>query len=339
MNKSSNSLFLIVFCTLFFLSCTKNNDDFGPVTSQSNVSLPADESVIVLNEGNFMFGNGSITVIDENADVVSQQIFKQANGFPLGDVPQSMLIRDTLGYIIVNNSSKIEVVKLTDFSSVKTIVGMNSPRYMAVVNESPLTVWVTDLYAKKIWEINFESGKVTHEITTTGWDEYIYINERKAFILNTEDSVINIFDTDTRIKIGHFGKRVIDFKPWANSEYLILAKDGIYKYNTTSQQLLDVKLFDIQRSPSKMAVDLNNKKVYFLDKGVFEYDFATLKKVVGSSKGDNFYGLTVKQSTGEIYLTDAKDYVQPGVLKKYNAGFSDSVQYKVGINPQYILFK
>ena len=111
----------VVFISVMLTSCTKNSDDFGPQTDDNETPIAGSQRVVVLNEGNFMFGNGSVSVIDNSIEQVSNEAFKQANGYPLGDVPQSLMVHDSLGYIIVNNSGKIEVVDWADFKSVKTI--------------------------------------------------------------------------------------------------------------------------------------------------------------------------------------------------------------------------
>lgn len=209
-------------------SCTKDYEDYGPKLVDDNIEIPVESSVIVLNEGNFMFGNGSISLLDENTETVGNEVFKSVNGFPLGDVPQSMIIHDTLGYIVVNNSSKIEVVD-GQFKSKRTITGFNSPRHMAIIKEQPLTAWVTDLYADKIWEVNLDSGMINGSVNAPGWSENIYIWKSLAFVLNKTDSVLNMYNTDngTLMQSYSFGGKVIDFRPWSFSELVVLTNKGI----------------------------------------------------------------------------------------------------------------
>ena len=56
-------------------------------------------------------------------------MFFQTNGTPLGDVVQSITQFNNNAYVVVNNSNKIEVIDITNFSSIATITGFTSPRY------------------------------------------------------------------------------------------------------------------------------------------------------------------------------------------------------------------
>ncbi|UTW66558.1 hypothetical protein KFE94_00155 [bacterium SCSIO 12643] len=322
------------------MSCTKNYDDFGPQTPGGGGEIPQKNQVLILNEGNFMFGNGSISILNSTTDEVAQKVFKSKNGFPLGDVPQSMFIHDSLGYIIVNNSSKIEVVRLRDFSSVKTITGFNSPRYMTVVSENPLIAWVTDLYADKIWKVNLDEGKIIGEIPATGWHENIMKWNNQVIVLRKSDSVVRIIDiqNENAVQTFDFATGVVDFGLYDNNTLITILPEGIQEINLQNYQTQKVVDFVPERNPLKMTLDLMNNRMYFIDKDVFQYDF-TSKKIdekVKVQAGSNFYGILAHPQTGEIFLTDAKDYVQPGEVTRYHADFSDSIVYSVGVNPQHI---
>jgi hypothetical protein len=329
---------LILAALAILTSCTKNLDDFGPQTEGGDIPVPTTERIIILNEGNFMFGNGTVSVINNVSDEVAQEVFKTKNGFPLGDVPQSMLIHDSLAYIIVNNSGKIEVVKNDNFESVKTITGFTSPRQMVIVNQSPLTAWITDLYANKIWKVNLESGAITGSIISNGWSENIIRWNGNVLILNKKDSVINVFDINAgqKIKTIGTGLEIVDFRLWSTNELMILTNTGIFKLQLQTMNLETVQLFASNRTPSKMAVDTVHNEVYFLESDVYKYK-TSVEKVITPNSGSNFYGMEVNSLTGEVFITDAKDYVQPGDLIKYSSDYNDPTVYRVGVNPQFLV--
>ena len=68
----------------------------------------------VLHEGNFQGGNASLSFLNNFTGIMSNGVFTAVNSIPLGDVGQSMTIWDDKGYIVVNNSGKIEVVDLIE---------------------------------------------------------------------------------------------------------------------------------------------------------------------------------------------------------------------------------
>ncbi|MES2778319.1 MAG: DUF5074 domain-containing protein, partial [Bacteroidota bacterium] len=61
-------------------------------------------SIMMINEGNFQFGNASLTVYDFNNDIVYPDVFENTNGRKLGDVFQSITVANGKAYLIVNNS-------------------------------------------------------------------------------------------------------------------------------------------------------------------------------------------------------------------------------------------
>ena len=340
-NQAINFVIVALFIVLLSSGCTKNYDDYGPKTTDNGGEIPTTNQVLILNEGNFMFGNGSISILDAHTDEVAQQVFKNANGFPLGDVPQSMVIHDSLGYIIVNNSAKIEVINMRDFSVVKTITGFNSPRYMTVVSENPLIGWVTDLYADKIWKVNLDEGKIIGEIPAQGWHENILKWNNNVVVLRKSDSVVKVLDINTEqtIQTYSFTTGVVDFGMYNDQELMTLLPEGIQRINLSTQNTQLVHSFVPNRNPLRMSLDLKEDQMYFIDKSVYRYRFSNQleTEVIESKSGSNYYGLLVDPKSSVVYVSDAKDYVQPGVVSRYTADFSDSILYHVGINPQHII--
>ena len=94
----------IKFITLLLIvsSCTKE-----PPVQTTHYSLGG--GVFVVNEGNYLAGNGSISFYSYDSTKIYNDLFYKANGRPLGDVPNAMAVKGDKAYIIVNNSGKIEI--------------------------------------------------------------------------------------------------------------------------------------------------------------------------------------------------------------------------------------
>ncbi len=325
---------------LGFYGCKVNH----PTPEQPMEPMVGENRVIILNEGNFMFGNGSISVIDKKTGSVTNDVYQSQNGVPLGDVPQSMIQYNGLGYIVVNNSGKIEVVDLKDFSSVKTISGFTSPRQMTIVNQNPLLAWVTDLYANKIWEIDLQAGIIQREIPLMGWSENIFYSNSEVFILNKSDSVIHVLDANTgALKTTlNVGGSIIDFKQWSSSELMVLSKKGLYKLDMDLVSFLPVYSFDSSRTALRMAVDTVQELVYFIDNDVFVFDPSSLQPKVevflSKSLVFSFYGLEVDSENNSVYVTNTKDFVQKGEVIALDVNGNELAKYLVGVNPQFLVF-
>lgn len=110
MNYNIRISLLIIFSTTVF-SCTK--------VGEKDLFLD-DIRAIIVSEGQYTNGTGSLTTLT-NSREVSQDIFRNVNNRPLGDVPQSLTKIGGYYYIPVNNSEKVEVIDSRTFKSIETM--------------------------------------------------------------------------------------------------------------------------------------------------------------------------------------------------------------------------
>ena len=75
-----------------------------------SISMMAQEKIILLNEGNWQADNGRMTYFEED-HVVSNQWFREKNGYKLGDTPNDIIqISDNLIAIAINWSNIIQFI-------------------------------------------------------------------------------------------------------------------------------------------------------------------------------------------------------------------------------------
>ena len=142
--------------------------------------------LFITNEGNFMYGNASLSYYDPEKKQVENEIFFRANGFKLGDVAQSMVIRDGIGWIVVNNSGVIYAIDIDTFKEVGRIEGFTSPRYIHFLSDEK--AYVTQIWDPRIYIVNPRTYEITGYIQTdmdfeTGsteqmvqYDKYVFTN-------------------------------------------------------------------------------------------------------------------------------------------------------------------
>lgn len=86
--------------------------------------------LFITNEGNFQYGNATLSFYDTQTRKIDNEVFFRANDQKLGDVAQSMTMYGGLGWIVVNNSHVIFAIDPVTFKEVGRITNLTSPRYI-----------------------------------------------------------------------------------------------------------------------------------------------------------------------------------------------------------------
>ena len=133
------SIFLLLLTSLVACSCGDDLMTGGVQYDRQG------EGVFICNEGNFMYGNASLSYYDPEKREADNQVFYNANNFPLGDVCQSMSIIGGRGFVVVNNSGKVFVIDINTFKYLGVIKGLTSPRYIQQVSDDK--IYISDIYS------------------------------------------------------------------------------------------------------------------------------------------------------------------------------------------------
>jgi hypothetical protein len=64
------------------------------------------DGAFIINEGNFRWGNGSLSFYSYDSSRIYNSVFESVNNRPLGDVPFSLAESENSLFIVVNNSAK-----------------------------------------------------------------------------------------------------------------------------------------------------------------------------------------------------------------------------------------
>ena len=130
--------------------------DYGDAVEDFNAT---GAGLFITNEGNFQYGNATLSYYDPETQQVQNEVFFRANGMKLGDVAQSMCIHDNKGWVVVNNSHVIFAIDLNTFKEVGRITNLTSPRYIHFLSDEK--AYVTQLWDNRIFIINPKKYEIT----------------------------------------------------------------------------------------------------------------------------------------------------------------------------------
>lgn len=337
------NLFFILSLTIA-ISCTKKEDQPDP--------FKAGEGVYIINEGNYTWGNGSVSFYSFDNGLIYNNLFEKANARPLGDVPNSMVISGENGYIVVNNSGKIEVVNKSTLNSVATISGLNSPRNMALISNS--SAYVTSMYSDSVTVINLTDYTISGYINIRRSSESIIISHNKAFVSNwVGGKEIMVIDIPTNkvidsIEVGVEPESMVLDK---NSMLWVLCNGGweranfaeLDKINTTTNEIERKIVFPSkQTSPTCLQINGTGDILYYLENGVNQIN--TVYPIIPVSpiipQGEHlFYKMGIDPTYNYIFVTDAVDYKKSGYVLVYKADGTNFSTNTAGIIPGMLCFK
>ncbi len=332
--------------------------DYEPATS-SNLSLSS-PGVFVISEGGFMYGNASLEHYHPQSRTLTSDVFGKANARALGDVAQSMTIYQGLGYVVVNNSGVIYIIDPKTGKLLGGIKGFSSPRYIHFV--SPTKAYVTDLVAGQIYIIDPSRRQIIGRIPTPG-----HLSTERMVSVGTElwvscwsyDRTLLVIDTatDTITREITVGIQPTD---------LVLDKLGMlwsvstggypgstYGYEAPTLRRISPSdgmvpltyTFPSGSQLGALALSPDGDLLYYLLSGAvyaLRVDNPTRPTTplipASTATSSKPYGIGVDPHSGDIYIADAIDYVQQGIVYRYNHLGAPLDTLRVGINPSSFCF-
>ena len=341
--------FYFLILTGFLLSsCVKDKPE-EPIKTAVNIS--SDNKVLIINEGNFGWGSGSISVYDPNSGAVLDDIYKQQNNnATLGNVCQSITKYNNNYFIVMNNSNKIVVVNASDFVKSGIINGLNSPRYFLPITYNK--AYVTDLYANSIQIVDLNSNSISGNIPCINGTEQMVMIYNKAFVTCSNSNYCYVINTITdaitdSISVGKGNSSICidkNSKVWilstGNSGQSISGK--LSRINPVTLQVEQSLNFVNTDSPNKLCINKTRDTLYYLNNGV--YQFSIISSALPASPLINqgtklYYGIGVNPKDYSIYVADAIDYVQKSKIEIYKPNGSYISNFNAGIISNGFMFE
>lgn len=339
-----------IFCILGMLallaSC-RHDEMVFPSESEETGGGKGKGGMYVLNEGNMGSNKSTLDYYDFSTGIYHRNIYAERNPnevMELGDVGNDIAIYGSKLYITVNCSHKVEVLEAATARKIKQIDVANC-RFLAFEGGN---AYVSSYIGPVGVDPNSPRGGVvridTASLTVTGQVEVGYQPEEMAvadgflFVANSGgyrppeyDNTITVIDLKT-------------FTPTYNITTEInlhrLKKDRYGNLWATSRgnnadipsSLIKISKFpDGKYAPAKkfdIACDnfaLKGDSLLYFGQRNGKYTYGTLDILSGEELGSFIssttagkiirpYGIAVRPETGNIFITDAKNYVSSGTL-------------------------
>ncbi len=317
--------------------------------------------LFIVNEGNFQYGNATLSYYDPATCKVENEVFYRANAMKLGDVAQSMVIRDGIGWVVVNNSHVIFAIDINTFKEVGRITNFTSPRYIHFISDEK--AYVTQIWDNRIFIVNPKLYQITGYIECPGmtmetgsteqmvqYGKYVYTNcwsyQNRILKIDTEtDKVVDELEVGiqpTSLVLDRNGKMwTITDGGYAGSPY---------GHEAPSLYCIDAETFTIEKSfrfefgdaPSEIQMNGTKDMLYWINDDIWampiDADRVPVRPFIEYT-GTIYYGLTVDPRTGEVYIADAIDYQQPGKVYRYTRDGELIDEFYVGIIPGAFCWK
>ena len=313
------------------------------------------KGLYITNEGNFQYGNASLSYYDPEKRAVENEVFYRANAMKLGDVAQSITVRNGIGWVVVNNSHVVFAIDLATAKEVGRITNLTSPRYIHFLSDEK--AYVTQLWDNRIFIVNPKTYKITGYIDCPNMSmengsteqmaqkgKYVYVNcwsyqNRILKIDTTTDRVVDELEVGiqpTSLKLDCNGK-------------LWTVTDGGYEgspygYEAPSLYRIDPDSFTIEKkfsfqkgdAPSELMLNGSGDTLYWINNDVWKMDVSANHLPTRPFLAYNdtiYYGLTIDPNSGDVYVADAIDYQQQGKIYRFSANGKLIDEFYVGIIP------
>jgi len=344
-------LLLIISTTFLFWGCESTNEP------QSVKDL--NKAVIVVNEGGYGQNNSSVSTYSLEDKTVQNDVYYNANSKRnLGASANDIAISGDKGFIAVTISNKIQVVEMSNFTSVDSIdfTPYGSPVKLVISGTNGYVTTLKNLLVK----FDTQTFSVVDTLSVGYKPEGIDIANGKIFIANsgygigTTVTVVDVttFNIEKNVIVKQNPTNVVsdgnDVFVVSTGTYEFFGGDGmgmLTKIDASTMTIIDT--LQIDKNPGRLALG-DDKELYIINGDGIVYISGTTMSIiketlVEASVVNNIYfsinAVGYDKYTDLLYLGNPKDYQQNGEVAIFNSSGIEEGRFEVGISPRAIVFK
>lgn len=337
-----NKTFRIIAALAFLAAIACEPQENRPV-------YPEGEGFFILNEGNYLAGNGTVSFYSFESGEIYNDLFGAANGRALGDIPSFMAVDGKTGFIVVNNSGTIEEVDLTTMESLGTVTGLTSPRQMVVNGNKG---YISSLQDGDITVLDLDGLFVAGSMEVGSASEAMVISGGRLFAAHwSSGNTVTVTDiaTGNLIKTISVGLEPESMVLDKNGKLWVLCTGGwqgeeiprlIRINSSTLEKEKELQFRTIDDNPSSLTCNAAGDTLYYLDEGVRRMPVTAdaLPSEAYVPAGDRLFYRLMAGPRGMIAVTDAIDYQQKGDLLIYNSRGELIDTEQAGIIPGFMIY-
>lgn len=340
-----NYLIALLAALTLLSACKKDKNE------PDNNVLP--NGVFIVNQGSFGNANASLSYFEFASKTLHKTLFEDVNQVTLGDVAQSITVRNGLSYIVVNNSGLIYCIDNSTAEFKGKITSLTSPRNILFIDDQK--AYVSDLYSQNITIVNPSTYETTGEIPVNRTTEEMTLVGNKAYIANwsaygqnLKNDVLLVVDTQTdaltdTIKVGIEPNSLMqdkDHNIWVlcSGGYTNEENPTLWKIDGTTGEVIKTYTFSVLESnPMGLKVNGNGDQLYFINNGIYMMSISDgqlpASPFIVQDNNMAFASLGIDPKNGDVYAGNPLDYSSDGIVYHFSADGNLMDELNVGIVP------
>lgn len=316
------------------------------------------EGAYVLNQGLFQMNNSSLSYYDYKTGAFTDDLFLEHNSRGLGDSGNDLQKYGSKMYCVVNNSNRVEILRLSDAVSLKTIdLAGKQPRRVAFARGKAYV----SCFDGDIVRIDTATMEVDGTVHSGDNPEGLCVCNNKLYVANSGGlNYPNYGKTVSVIDLNSFTLLhtiTVTENPYFvqayNDRYVYLISCGNYKEVPYTFQKIDaatdkvVRVFDEPVSNFTIYDHYAYRYYCPLDGSAPKIDVLDLNTdavcnanfVKDGTAIQTPYGITVNPLNGDVYILDVYNYSVNGDLYCFGKDGKKKFSHATGINPCALVLK
>ncbi len=350
-------LLTLAIIVMLLSSCQKE-----PTDPQKPIINDVPKGVFVLNEGLFNMNNASLTFYNYDNSTAVTDFFDLKNGRKLGDSGNDIAIYGSKLYIVVTNSSQVEVVDANTGKSVKQISFFDG--------ETPRQPRNIAFHGSKAFVCSFDGTLAVidtaslsiEKFTTVGRNpDGIAVANNKVYVSNSGgldypnyDNTVSVVDIASfkEIKKIEVGLNPYSVQTDMQGNVYVVTR-GNYGDVPMRLHIIDSQSDEVthtfDKDISSFAINDNWAYAYYADwmsgqtSNIFVIDLNTKEIVNNNFITDNIeidaYSIYVNADNGNVFVSDVSGYTGNGRVYCFSKEGKLKYDFEAGMIPGSIAFK